>query len=787
MTLSPAQTLEDLRHASAAAWLWDGARGRIVWANAAGISAFDSQTVFDLIDRPFDLKEPGIERIAELTQSLQRGESENALLHFPSTGQAVPLDCRCTLHALADGRSGLLVVARGAHIKPSDLPDQVFVAAFSQLPMAAAFLSDTGHITDANALASDLFAADTLASLLENEDRAVKLLARLKNSALVSSVEPIKGRIGSREVRLTLKRMGSLEKPFAMIMLDDITERRAAEREMAGIADPAKPSLAATDAQNFESLARTLKAAITHDDVQTKIEPRKPVVPEPNPSDIPFIISNALEQTGAAIAIVQDSIGAFVSKKTANLLGFADAPALMKNGSFWTQLLQLKNSNSSTKLKGGDGHELEFHIEKSSIPWVGGPAQQFVLHLIPGQAKVETAIEASVPPLPVVIATTQNDNSFTLTPADEELKSILDIASDGIITLDVDGKIMSFSAGAEAIFGYRTAEVLEKPLEDLLSAESRTSLRDYLSGLEQRGLASVFNDGREVTATVKQGGLVPLFLTIGRLQSPKSKAVFCAVVRDITTWKRTEKELREAKDTAEEASRQKSDFLARISHELRTPLNAIMGFSEVMRLQQFGEIKNEKYRGYVNDIHNSGGYLLALINDLLDLSKIEAGKMELNFTAVSIADVTDHATRLLQEVATRGRVLVRKSFPETLPRVVADLRAMRQVMINLLSNAIKFTDPGGQVIISAAVAKTGEMTLRIKDTGIGMNSEQQREALEPFRRVETAGRLTQGTGLGLPLTRALVEANRAKFDLSSEPGQGTLIEIIFPTTRVLAE
>ena len=280
---------------------------------------------------------------------------------------------------------------------------------------------------------------------------------------------------------------------------------------------------------------------------------------------------------------------------------------------------------------------------------------------------------------------------------------------------------------------------------------------------------------------------MPLFLTIGKLQSAHSKAAFCAVVRDITNWKRTEKELREAKDAAEAASRQKSDFLARISHELRTPLNAIMGFSDVMRLAQFGDIKNEKYRGYVNDIHASGSHLLALINDLLDLSKIEAGKMELNFTAVNIVDCADHAIKLLQESSTRGRVLVRKSFPDKLPRVVADLRAMRQVLINLLSNALKFTDPGGQVIISATISKSGELSLKLKDTGIGMNAAQLKDALEPFKRVETSGRETQGTGLGLPLTKALVEANRAKFDLSSEPGQGTLIEITFPTTRVLAE
>jgi signal transduction histidine kinase len=261
----------------------------------------------------------------------------------------------------------------------------------------------------------------------------------------------------------------------------------------------------------------------------------------------------------------------------------------------------------------------------------------------------------------------------------------------------------------------------------------------------------------------------------------------CAPWCDITTWKRTEQELREAKDLAEQANRQKSDFLARISHELRTPLNAIMGFSEVMRTERFGELRNEKYRGYANDIHSSGEHLLALINDLLDLSKVEAGKLELNFTAESIAEATDHAMRLLQEEARTARVLMRTAFPAKLPRVVADHRALRQIMLNLLSNAIKYTNAGGQVVVSASVEQDGSMAVRVKDTGIGMTEEELLDALQPFTRVDSPNRERQGTGLGLPLTKALTEANRAKFHLSSAPNQGTQAEILFPGTRVLAE
>ena len=188
--------------------------------------------------------------------------------------------------------------------------------------------------------------------------------------------------------------------------------------------------------------------------------------------------------------------------------------------------------------------------------------------------------------------------------------------------------------------------------------------------------------------------------------------------------------MREAKEAAEQASRQKSEFLAKISHELRTPLNAILGFSEVMRLERFGEIRNDKYRGYVNDIHASGAHLLSLINDLLDLSKVEAGKLELNFTSVNLGEVARSLPQAHAGAGDRGPGDPAQEHSADLPNVVADLRSMRQIMLNLLSNAVKFTDPGGQVIVSAQMTQSGELKLRVKDTGVGMNEDRIRDALD---------------------------------------------------------
>ncbi len=783
-------TLEDLRQAPQAAWLWDGARGRIVWANQAGIKLFDGQSMFDLIDRPFDAREAGIETITDLTRSLQRGEIKQALLSFPSVGLLVPIECKCNLHSLADGRAGLLVVEMQAEVAALEASPGFMAMAFQHMPVAVGFVDEDGRFSNLNAAAASLFSANRLSALLNQPLRADDILKRMQSSALVSQVETINGVLGVREVRMTLQRLPEATGPFAMMLLDDVTERRALERQMATpLQSPAQDALA------FENLAKALNDTIKQDSVvkAAKLEVPKQViaaaiVPKPAAMHIPKTMLNALEQTGAAIAISKDGKPAFVSKKAATLLGYEKAADLFQDETFWTSLKQIKTSSTKVDVQVGTGQSFQLAAKTTNIPWLSGPAQQIVFEALKSEKPKELAkpkpvesaavlvpVETSVAPSTVEIA------------ADDDLKRILDIASDGIVTLDREGRVLSFSAGAEAMFGYRTAEVLNKPLVDFFAPESHKLFTDYLAGLEGPGLAAVFNDGREMLGIVKQGGTVPMFITLGRMSSGGSRAAYAVVLRDITTWKRTEKELREAKDVAEEASRQKSEFLARISHELRTPLNAIIGFSEVMRMGQFGEIKNAKYRDYIDDIHTSGGHLLSLINDLLDLSKIEAGKLELNFTAVSVADAAEHAIRLLQEVATRGRVLVRKSLPDNLPRVVADLRALRQVMLNVLSNAIKFTDPGGQVIISAQLTRDGELALSIKDTGIGMNTAQIKDALEPFKRVETAGRETQGTGLGLSLTKALVEANRAKFSLSSESGRGTLIEILFPTTRVLAE
>ncbi|MHA1523173.1 MAG: PAS domain S-box protein [Alphaproteobacteria bacterium] len=369
---------------------------------------------------------------------------------------------------------------------------------------------------------------------------------------------------------------------------------------------------------------------------------------------------------------------------------------------------------------------------------------------------------------------------------ENELRAVINSAADGIATLDHQGQIVTLNASAEAIFGVNAVDVVGHPLSGFFEDGGAKTVDAYIQSLGQDNASSLYSEGCEVTGRRKDGGTVPLFVTIGRMKVDGPPR-FCVVVRDITQWKSAQEALRSEKEAAEEASDRKSDFLAKVSHELRTPLNAIIGFSEVMSEEKFGPIANDRYKGYLADIHTSGGHLLSLINELLDLSKIESGKLELDFTSVDVAKIVSQAVSLLEPQAARERVIIRTSLPDALPPVVADDRSIRQIVLNLVSNAIKFTPPGGQVILSVLVDETGQLQIRVRDTGVGMSEQELTDAMVPFTQISN-GEHTDlaGTGLGLPLTRALTEANRAEFKIESTPSAGTLVQVIFPTNRVLA-
>jgi len=500
----------------------------------------------------------------------------------------------------------------------------------------------------------------------------------------------------------------------------------------------------------------------------------------------------------------------FANREFFALTGYDTLEGVMQAGGLEALFVATDGSEPNNRcpfLRTLGGEDIPVHAHLQSVPWGGGKSLMLSLRraVVEPQATVppsadQQAPAASVEPpsnvtrLPLPAKAPSAPPAVEQKTADElartrallaEMRAIIDTATDGVILITPEGKIRNISRPAEALFGMDSSSVEGQPFTSLFAIESQRAIKDYLQGLTDNGVASVLNDGREVIGRETQGGFIPLFITIGRLPGESG---FCAVVREITQWKRAEEELTQARAEAERSSSQKSDFLARVSHEIRTPLNAIIGFSELMMEERFGPVGNERYRDYLRDINRSGNHVLDLVNDLLDISKIEAGEQELAYVAVSLNDTLAETVAIMQPQANRERVIIRSSFASRLPDVVADLRSVRQIALNLLSNAVRYTQAGGQVIVSTVYEPSGEVILRIRDTGVGMSSAEIDQALRPFKQVNALKRARgDGTGLGLPLTKAMVEANRARFVINSRPGDGTLVEVTFPSTRVLAD
>jgi PAS domain S-box-containing protein len=604
-------------------------------------------------------------------------------------------------------------------------------------------------------------------------DRVLRLAEHRPNVSEKGGLSPVE-RNAFREIGERLKREGSTSKSWS----------RPAEEPQAD--DVAADSNIETDEQEaaFENerniVAETRVPETEKPDVEAAESPLE-IAEEPAEFEAPVSTNPSelavLGTLPVPILIHSGDTLHYANAEFLELSGYSSVEALSEAGGLGALFTDPYSGDVSTDhslgLRTRDGQEFPIEALLRSVPWNGGKALMLVVRRS-GEAE-EVEERSSLP----------SAEAMQLRLRLAEMRTILDTATDGVVLITPDGMIRSISRPAEALFGFDNDDVAGKPFVSMFAIESQRAVNDYIGGLSDHGVASVLNDGREVIGREAQGRFIPLFLSIGKLPDQRG---YCAVVRDITHWKRAEEELTQARAQAERASSQKTDFLARVSHEIRTPLNAIIGFSELMMDEKFGPIANDRYRDYLRDINRSGNHVLDLVNDLLDISKIEAGQQEMDYEAVSLNETLLEIVAMMQPQANRERVIIRSSFSSRLPEVVADLRSVRQIALNILSNAIRYTQAGGQVIISTSYELSGDIVMRVRDTGIGMTQPEIEQALKPFKQINSLKRARgDGTGLGLPLTKAMVEANRARFMIASTPGEGTLVEVTFPSTRVLAE
>jgi PAS domain S-box-containing protein len=367
--------------------------------------------------------------------------------------------------------------------------------------------------------------------------------------------------------------------------------------------------------------------------------------------------------------------------------------------------------------------------------------------------------------------------------SEQRLRSLVQNGSDVIIVVSALGRITYASSSSMRILGWPSELLTGKFFVDLTVPADRKTGQELLAMFARQPMA---NKVGSLELILADGHTRPFEIIGNDLSDDAAVRGIVMNLRDISERRRVEKELRDARDKAEAASRAKSAFLANMSHELRTPLNAIIGFSELIINEGFGPIGNARYVDYIRDINTSGSHLLGIINNILDLSKAEANRMELHDDLVDIAEAAAMSVTTIREQATRDNLQILIDIPAEFPLLRADEGKLRQILINILSNALKFTKAGGYIALKAVLGPEGGMALTITDSGIGMPREKIAVAMEPFGQVDSAlNRRYEGTGLGLPLTKRLVELHDGMLELDSEPGWGTRVKMVFPAARVV--
>lgn len=359
------------------------------------------------------------------------------------------------------------------------------------------------------------------------------------------------------------------------------------------------------------------------------------------------------------------------------------------------------------------------------------------------------------------------------------LTSIFDTSTVGIVVLDRHQRIVRVNDVFSKKFGWERTNLIGETFAKLIHEDDYSV---FIDDEEKRTEDQI----REFKIIKPDGREIDSFVTTAFLELTSKRRFKIVTILDVSRQKEMQYHLLEAKDDAETANRAKSAFLANMSHELRTPLNAIIGFTELIKNGTFGPIANPKYEEYLTDIHFSGQHLLDIINDVLDMSKIEAGKVEVHDREIEIADLFASVERIMHDRIHHAKLTLVQNIQPDLPDLFADRRWLRQMLMNLVSNSVKFSPQGSKILMESNLTETGAMRITITDFGQGIHESKISTVLEPFGQAgDSNTNMGQGTGLGLPLAKAMAEMHGGTLTLKSTLGKGTTVFVDFPAERVL--
>lgn len=464
-------------------------------------------------------------------------------------------------------------------------------------------------------------------------------------------------------------------------------------------------------------------------------------------------LTELLESLPLGVLIHRGDELLFASRAFLSLTGYDDLAALRQVG-----LSQLfcglapaeRQAAVQQPFAHAAGGTIALLVDRADLLWDGGAAEICLARAAPGQNGEETA------PLP---------------PNDARLRAqtVLDSLEEGVVTLDAEGRVVGLNPSAAELVHAHPKEVVGGRFADLFSPASQSVLEAAVTDSRRSGSS-------ELHGVTPRSGAAALRLRIARLLGEEAPG-YCASLREI----RDEPSLHPARrDEPEAEGVWKANALARVSREIRPSLNAILSLTDMMLSDRFDRADAERLEAYLRDVRLSGGRIASLIDDLRDLAEIQAGRSKLTFTELALNDLVSSCIAARQAQAARHRIVLRTSLAPDLPRLKADERSIRQAALTVLGKAIHVTEAGGQVIVSTTLAERGEVALRVRDTGTGMTEDELLGALEPFQIGAPAVAEGEERGFGLTLTKALVEANRGRFRITSRKDEGTLVEMLFP-------